>query len=500
MPVEVAMNTPLADALNSAIQPKLVEVGWGTGGTDDSALAEYIILMLANGKTQDQIASELSGELLGLPADDPGVRDFSKWLFEQIETLNAQVNGGHAAGGDAMADAPQEGGLSGEMDTDMGTNDVSELNAPTGPRSMRNGNMRGGRDKRMLGQMNRAMDRTGDGALHRTRGNDRINTHGRAPPTGPRTGAGRLPRHNNHRAANLQAGLAAGGPQANWMMQGQPPNQMELMAMLEEQNKMMFQLSQQLMTGGPGGRGGGYGQRGRGGKSLFDRVSDPHHKNKFRRNQHQQDANGEGSKTEEGAEGEDVDMSGGKREAPNPEDTVCKYNLHCTNKDCKFAHQSPAAPPGVSVDVTDTCSFGAACKNRKCVGRHPSPAARLAHQNEQDCKFFPNCQNPRCPFRHPSMPVCRNGPDCTTPNCKFTHVKTKCKFNPCLNPNCMFVHEEGQQGGFRDKVWTAESGPEHVSERKFVDESAPVERVIPGEEHEMTTDEPAQAAEADAIA
>ncbi|UNI15173.1 hypothetical protein JDV02_001735 [Purpureocillium takamizusanense] len=369
---------------------------------------------------------------------------------------------------------------------------------------MRNGNMRGGRDKRMLGQMNRAMDRTGDGALHRTRGNDRINTHGRAPPTGPRTGPGRLPRHNNHRAANLQAGLAAGGPQANWMMPGQAPNQMELMAILEEQNKMMFQLSQQLMTGGQGGRGGGFGQRGRGGKSLFDRVSDPHHKNnKFRRNQHhqqQQDANGEGIKTEEGAEGEDVDMSGGKREAPNPEETVCKYNLHCTNKECKFAHQSPAAPPGVSVDVTDTCSFGAACKNRKCVGRHPSPAARLAHQNEQDCKFFPNCQNPRCPFRHPSMPICRNGPDCTTANCKFTHVKTKCKFNPCLNPNCMFVHEEGQQGGFRDKVWTAETGQEHVSERKFVDENAPVERVRPGEEHEMTTDEPAQAAEAGAIA
>ncbi|PNY27112.1 Nuclear polyadenylated RNA-binding protein NAB2 [Tolypocladium capitatum] len=486
MPVEISMNTPLADALNTAIQPKLVEVGWGTGGIDDTALAEYIILMLVNGKTQEQIAAELSGELLSLPSDDPVVLEFSRWLFEQIDLLNAELSGGQSAGGEAMADASQEGAFSTDMDTDMNPNDVSELNAPRGPRSMRNGNPRGGRDKRMLGHVHKAMDRTTDGTLHRTRGNDRISTHGRTPPTGPRTGPGRLPRHNNNsnnnRAASIQAGLAAGGPQGpGWMMQGQQPNQMELLAMLEQQNQMMYTLSQQLINGG-GPNNGGFGQQRRG-KSLFDRVSDPHHKNNFRKGgqSHQSNANAGGAEAEEAADGEDVDMSGGKREPPNPDESVCKYNLRCTNKDCRFAHQSPAAPPGVSVDVSDTCTFGAACKNRKCVGRHPSPAARLAHQSEQDCKFFPNCQNPQCPFKHPSMPICRNGTGCTTPNCRFTHVKTKCRFNPCLNPNCVFAHQEGQQGGFKDKVWTAEG--EHVSERRFVDENASVEQVQPEGEH-----------------
>ncbi|KJZ79134.1 hypothetical protein HIM_01285 [Hirsutella minnesotensis 3608] len=488
MAVEVALNTPLADALSAAIQPKLVEVGWGTGGSDDSALAEYIILMLVNGKTQDQIAAELSGELLSLPPDDPGVLDFSRWLFEQIDLINAQTNGGQPSAGDAMPDAHTGEDVGGDMDTDMNAGDVSDMKAPTGPRSMRNGNFRGGRDKRMLGHMNKAMDRNSENALHRTRGNDRINTHARAPPTGPRTGQGRLPRQNMNRANNIQAGLASGGPQGpGWMMQGPQPNQMELMAMLEQQNQMMLQLSQQLMTGG--GPNGGFGQQQRRGKSLFDRVSDPHQRNNFRKGQghHNTKGNNEGSKMGESGDGEDVDMSGGKREAPNPDETVCKYNLHCTNKECKYAHQSPAAPPGVSVDVSDTCTFGAACKNRKCVGRHPSPAARLAHQSEQDCKFFPNCQNPRCPFKHPSMPVCRNGPDCSTPDCKFTHVKTKCRFNPCLNPSCMFAHEAGQQGGFRDKVWTPGAAGEHPSERKFVDESAGVEHVKPDEE-EMKTD------------
>ncbi|KAF5692174.1 nuclear poly(A)-binding protein [Fusarium denticulatum] len=496
MPVEVSLNTPLAEALNAAIQPKLVEVGWGTGGADDSALAEYIILMLVNGKSQDEIAAELSGDLLGLGSDDPSTRNFSQWLFEQIDALNAQFNGG----GNAAHGTGQDATTEGDVDTDMNAGDVSELNAyanpiilpritksltstrPTGPRSMRNGNQRGGRDKRMFGQMNKAMDRAGDSALHRVRGqtgSERINTHGRTPPNGPRTGRGGIGRHNN-RTANLQAGLAnmaAGGPQAQWMMQGGQPNSAEFAAILEQQSQMMLQM-QQIMSGG--GFQGPYGQQRRGGKSLFDRTQHPGRGNYRKGFNDRQSGNNAGFE----GEGEDVDMSGEKREQLNPDETVCKYNLRCTNKDCKFAHQSPAAPPGTSVDVNDNCSFGAACKNRKCVARHPSPAARLAHQSELDCKFFPNCQNPQCPFKHPSMPLCRNGAGCTNADCKFTHVKTKCRFNPCLNPNCAFAHEEGQQGGFKDKVWTAGEGTEHPSERKFVDDQAP-EELIKGEETEV---------------
>ena len=91
---EISLNTPLAEALNAVIQPKLVEVGWSTGGVDDSALSEYIILMLVNGKTQDQIAAELSGDLLNLGPDDPGAIDFSRWLFERVDSLDQQLNGG----------------------------------------------------------------------------------------------------------------------------------------------------------------------------------------------------------------------------------------------------------------------------------------------------------------------------------------------------------------------------------------------------------------------
>lgn len=129
MSVEVSLGTPLADALDAAIKPKLIEVGWGTGSDDSASLSEYIVLMLVNGKSQDQIAADLSNDLLDLPADDPTVHAFSRWLFEQVGLLNSQLNGGNSAGGDAMNGASQEMAQGGEMDTDMNTNDVSELNA-----------------------------------------------------------------------------------------------------------------------------------------------------------------------------------------------------------------------------------------------------------------------------------------------------------------------------------------------------------------------------------
>lgn len=116
---EVAVNTPLADALNGVIQPKLVEVGWGTGGNDDAALSEYIILMLANGKTEAQIAQELSGELLNLGPDDPAAVEFARWLFQEVERLDRQLGGGsgQADSGAMEISDPNEAGASSTAET-----------------------------------------------------------------------------------------------------------------------------------------------------------------------------------------------------------------------------------------------------------------------------------------------------------------------------------------------------------------------------------------------
>jgi len=517
MSVEVVLDSPLAHALNSAIQPKLVEVGWSTGGADDSAaLSEYIILMLANGKTQDQIAAELSGDLLNLGQDDPGARDFSQWLFHQVESLNSQQTGGD--GGFPVAGDAQANTGAGQ-DADMG--DVSEAGdsnvyaiqpvdlspdlgsplrfpkltpfRPTGPKSMRTGVTRP-RDKRMLGHLAKAMDRSNDSVLHRVRpqnGNERINTHSRGPPTGPRQQqmAGRGgPRMANGRVNGPMGGMPMqpGGAAAN-IMNMTPQQQLELYQMLEQQSKLMAQMLNPQIPMGNAPPLNGFYQQQQQSRSLFDRVQPNQRQNGFRKDRPSGKFGDQPHQTGSDAPSSsmDVEMSQEKKEL-DPENTTCKYNLSCTNKDCKFAHQSPAAPPGMTIDYSDVCSFGAACKNRKCTGKHPSPHQKVAHQTEQDCKFYPNCTNPGCKFRHPAMPLCRNGADCTTPNCKFTHVKTMCKFNPCLNPTCTFKHVEGQKRGkFEDKVWTADGAKEHVSERKFVgDEEAPEELIKPdhGEE------------------
>jgi hypothetical protein len=541
MPVEIALNTPLADALNSAIQPKLAEVGWGSGGADDAALAEYIVLMLVNGKTQEEIATELSGELLGLGTDDPGAREFARWLFEQIDQLNAQYNVTAAAQPaeeeGAMETTLDDTAMGGNFDADMNVleDGPAQLNAydpkapirtdehlltpsrPTGPKAMRSGSgMRGGREKRLMGQITRAMDRSHEPVLHRVRltSLERIS---RTPPVGPRMGVGRQPRIASSRGASVAAGVAAmggihgasqgvhGGMNGmngmsgmsgmngmngmnGWMMPGQQQHaQMDIYAMLQQQSRMMQQMQQQMMMQ-QGGAGSNSGFSANQGKPLSDRIQRPH--NGFRRGggHHQsspasQPPEAAKAETDGTGEGEDVEMSLDKREPANPEESICKYNLRCTNKDCKYAHQSPAALPGTAVDVKDVCSFGAACKNRKCVGRHPSPATKAAHQGEQDCKFYPNCTNPQCPFRHPTMPPCRNGGECKVPNCKFTHIKTMCKYHPCTNRFCPFTHEEGQRGTFQDKVWTAEDAKEdHVSERKFVDDKAPEDVIISGDD------------------
>ncbi|KAJ5453177.1 hypothetical protein N7445_001360 [Penicillium cf. griseofulvum] len=451
---QITLGTPLAQAVANVIQPKLVEMGWSDG--QESPLIEYIVLMLVNGKTEEQIATELSNDFLGLQEGDTAALEFSQWLFTQVEILNQQINGVAPASADTSMgqlnpsamefDNPAQAIATHRQDSEMG--EAGNDSIPTGPKAMRNG--RGGKG-RMLNQINRNLDRGSDAALHRVRGqgNGRIghNSRGQMRGVGQQNGRG---------------GRAMGMP-GNPMMQMTPENQMQLMSMLEEQARMIL-----VPRTAPQGR------------SLFNRVE---------RGGQRGGKRGGGYNKPRHAEGADVDMdgtAGGEQDESNP-DSVCRFNQRCTRQDCPFAHQSPAAPEGTSIDPSDTCSFGAACKNKKCTGRHPSPAVRSAHQAEAMCRFFPHCTNPTCHFKHPSMPVCRNGADCKTEGCKFTHVETACKFNPCLNPKCTYKHAEGQRGAYTDKVWTPRSG-EHVSERKFVaDEDGPQELIKPDTEENTQT-------------
>ncbi|OAV98801.1 hypothetical protein PTTG_05339 [Puccinia triticina 1-1 BBBD Race 1] len=75
---EIVMQTPAAKKLEAEVQRKLAEYSYSTA--DDVVMAEYVVVMLANAKTPEQITAELS-ELIGEDMYDPA---FTTWLFEEV--------------------------------------------------------------------------------------------------------------------------------------------------------------------------------------------------------------------------------------------------------------------------------------------------------------------------------------------------------------------------------------------------------------------------------
>lgn len=361
---------------------------------------------------------------------------------------------------------------------------------PTGPRSMRNGSsQRGGRGTRMLGQLNRSMDRSQNELpdnLRRIRGaaggqSGRINAHaGReGPPRGPKNFANGVQRAMNGRGGNQNAMTQMMDGVGGQMAQ---PGQISFMQMMEISAQMMAQAMQQNGVLPPntngfqrGGARGSVGSRG-------SRPQQPH-----RRELHAVDGKLPDVALSDMKPSSNMDIDGDDGKFS----TMCRFNLTCSNPACGFAHQSPAATSVITVDMNEKCSFGAACTNSRCTARHPSPAKRTAHAQEVDCRFFPNCTaGPNCPYRHPTAPPCRNGADCKAANCKFSHSTIECRYTPCLKPDCMFKHAEGQKRGkFEDKVWTAngENEAEAGKGQRFADfvkqGEAQEELIIPGQQN-----------------
>ncbi|KAI9722816.1 MAG: hypothetical protein M1828_004382 [Chrysothrix sp. TS-e1954] len=507
MATDIAAGSKQEAALQNALQARLIEAEFISG--DDSTIADYIVLMIANGKNQSEIQAEVA-DTLDVSAEDQRTTELVAWLFQQVRLLQGQssseqndVQGAtgqpQQTSGEAHATQPSDAQqIHQDMEAEMEDASMTQPNGsiPTGPKSMRNG-ARGG-SRRLVGNVNRAMDRTNEHSVHRikgTAGTGRINTHHRDPPRGP---APKGPRNQQATNMQMQQQSQMAAMQNNPAMSFSPEQQMQMYQFYEQQARMMagfISPEQQQMFGGQASFNGGMQQSNPNtGKSLFERVNkNPRNQNGNQRGRPHPQNNDQMNPSEDTPDN-DTDMnvtSSMEVEAgrTDPGASVCRYNNFCTKPDCPYAHQSPAAPPNTTVDMTDECSFGAACMNRKCVGRHPSPAKRMQHKSEQQCKFFPNCTNLACPFVHPNVPLCRNGADCTVAGCKFAHSTVACKFNPCLNSACAFKHAEGQKRGkFSDRVWiNPEAGDagendgeerKHLSERTFVND-AEEELILP---------------------
>lgn len=515
MSVEVSPESAVGKSLQEIVRPKLVELGWSSGLQDDT-LSEYIILLLANGQTAEQLAKEISTDLLDADAKPEEISAFTQWLFDQVTLLNerrlgnAPPTGPAAASGfnnsvDASDDAVmtdnedvrqmsnrfehQHISVKGALYANKPINRDPPTEAPTGPKALRNGPQKG-RDKRMLGQMNKTLNQANDGPLHRVRGTagtGRINTHSsREPPRGPRS-------------QQIQRGLGMGnGRGMNMSMPGmnggmmQPPDFMspgEQMAFYHSmaENARVMAMQIQTMTHAmnsgvlqPGDMDDESPSFGRSDRSL--RLRNPPGR------RHGSRAQARGKDTEIAQDGPSMDTStagganGSKANAKDLSKTVCRFDVTCQKADCPYAHHSPIASAYDSLEVIDVeneCQYGVACKNKLCKNRHPSRAKKLAQQKEEDCQFGPFCSKfPNCPFKHTNIRACKFGADCAVPDCQFWHTKIACKHHPCTHNYCPYKHEPGQKMRWMD----ANGGPAgNTAERKFVDESAEEEVILPGQ-------------------
>lgn len=121
---------------------------------------------------------------------------------------------------------------------------------------------------------------------------------------------------------------------------------------------------------------------------------------------------------------------------------ICKFGEACTNRACHFSHPSPASKNGSSIVLhSENCTQGMECKDEQCSYSHPSPSNQY------------------------------------TPGVKLNTApaEIQCKFHPCLNPSCRFQHGPGQKtstkpafGIARNKVWTPNSGKAMTAERTYV--------------------------------
>ncbi|KAF9973942.1 hypothetical protein BGZ73_002785 [Actinomortierella ambigua] len=118
---------------------------------------------------------------------------------------------------------------------------------------------------------------------------------------------------------------------------------------------------------------------------------------------------------------------------------------------------------GAFAGRVEDCKFGLACTRPGCTFRHPG---RSMDQAQQQCRYYPNCTKPNCPFYHPPYGEALSAKDASMGDANavkpvVTRLPIPCRFgNNCTRPDCHFTHprDGASNGSAMDQDGSAANG------------------------------------------
>ena len=89
--LEIILQSRFAETFLQSIERRILELSWKSGDHADSALAEYFVLIIKNGMSEEAFAAELAGDLLNNAPSFSEAMNFAVWLFSEVEEVDAQI-------------------------------------------------------------------------------------------------------------------------------------------------------------------------------------------------------------------------------------------------------------------------------------------------------------------------------------------------------------------------------------------------------------------------
>ncbi|KAM0793317.1 hypothetical protein ACM66B_000775 [Microbotryomycetes sp. NB124-2] len=473
---DVVPGTPQAQKLQDAIQKQLAFLGWST--EDDSVMAEYVLVMVGNRKTPEQISTELS-DLIGGDFDS----SFVQWLFDEVDKHYPKAQPAPSAQQDqhSQADSPTQDS---RRQSNGGGNNRNLFGAAVSG-VKRDARDMDGSDQQQSNQRQRRDGPAGRGGTANGGNNNsrslldrmgprpqRGGRHMQGPPMGmPPQAFDMISQAINAVRNGAHPSALAGIPfpaLASHPLAGTLPpgvmQQAQAAAMAQAQAFAAMQNAWSMPFGANGAPPPGFNPQ----AAPFQPTPGPGGPRGPRGG-----PSGPGSNQANGAGRPPNASAPAPARAPvvlptKPTDeTICTYGIKCGKPQCQLSHPSPVATEESGLVLSsEACPKQLDCDDKDCPKSHVSPAQKAESTRERtsvnakgETTFVPPPKVAAPPVADPTtIPgagerPCKFGGACTRPNCVFVHPwdsrgdpanaggKVPCYFGAnCTRPDCRYGH------------------------------------------------------------